>query len=251
MSFRRTVLAYVAIVALIPSASPVAATRTSPVPTQEFTIPIDIFEPVNRVMFDFNVFVVGYVVNPVASILGNVTPDSVQRIATNFYENINEPEFVFTNLLAGHPKDAGVSIGRLAINTTIGLAGIVDVATPMGLVRRSTEISEAMCRAGIPPGPYVVLPLIGPTNVFSGGLLGATLAAEWYALGLVSTALAAADALLDLVVSMASLRHMRDIPDDQQPDTYALQQQEFWDYVKAGCLPTEDKETMATSSPTR
>jgi phospholipid-binding lipoprotein MlaA len=251
MGFRRTALACVSIIALIPVAPPVAEAEAPSVPTQEFAIPNDIFEPVNRAMFDFNVFVVGYVVNPAASILSYVTPGPVQRVATNLYENINEPEFVFTNLLAGYPKDAAVSVGRFAINTTIGLAGIVDVATPMGLVRRSTEVSEAMCKAGVPPGPYIVLPLIGPTNVFSGGLLGATLAAEWYALGLVSATLAAADALLDLVVAMASLRHTRDIPDEHRTDTYAVQQKEFWDYVKAGCQPTEHGAMTAAVSPTR
>ncbi|CAK0739276.1 hypothetical protein CCP1ISM_10310001 [Azospirillaceae bacterium] len=131
------------------------------------------------------------------------------------------------------------------MNTTVGIGGLLDVATPIGLERRNTEVSEAMCKAGIPPGPYLVLPLIGPTNVFSGGLLGVVLAAEWYALSLVSSALAAADALFDISVSVASLRHVRDVPEDGGTDLYTRQQNEFWDYVKAGCGPNDSKTASA------
>ncbi|MEI6556773.1 MAG: MlaA family lipoprotein [Rhodospirillaceae bacterium] len=203
--------------------------------------PADRLEPFNRAVFRFNTLVVDFLVEPAAGLLGAVTPSWVQRLGANLYENISEPEFVFTNLLAGHPRDAAVSLGRFAVNSTLGLAGLFDAATPLGLERRTTEVSEAMCKVGITPGPYLVLPLIGPTNLFSGGLLGAALAAEWYALSLVSAALAAGDAIFDLSVSVASLRHVRDLPEDQHPDHYALQQQEFWDYVKAGCAPGEPR----------
>ena len=213
--------------------------------------PRDLLEPLNRAMFGFNSVVVDYVVDPAADVLGTVTPPFVQRIGVNLYENISEPEFVFTNLLAGHPADAAVSVGRFAVNSTIGIAGMFDAATPLGLERRTTEVSEAMCKVGITPGPYMVLPLIGPTNVFSGGLLGAALAAEWYALSLVSAALAAADAVFDVSVSVASLRHVRDIPEDNHPDHYALQQQEFWDYVKAGCAPDAGKKLATTTAPAK
>ncbi len=211
------------------------AAATAKVATLE--TPRDVLEPLNRAMFGFNSVVVDYLVDPTAAVLGKVTPGFVQQAGVNVYENISEPEFVFTNLLAGHSKDALVSVGRFAVNSTVGVAGLFDVATPLGLERRTTEVSEAMCKVGIAPGPYMVLPLIGPTNVFSGGLLGAVLAAEWYALSLVSTALAAGDAIFDISVSVASLRHVRDIPGDNHPDHYALQQREFWDYVKSGCAP--------------
>ena len=212
--------------------------------------PRDLLEPFNRAMFGFNSAVVNYVVDPVADGLGAVTPPFVHRIGTNLYENISEPEFVFTNLLAGHPGDAAVSVGRFAVNSTIGIAGMFDAATPLGLERRPTEVSEAMCKVGITPGPYLILPLIGPTNVFSGGLLGAALAAEWYVLSLVSTALAAADAVFDVSVSVASLRHVRDIPEDRNTDHYAVQQKEFWDYVKSGCAPDEARKQTATITTT-
>ena len=209
----------------------------------EIATPPDIFEPFNRTMFGVNNVVVDYAINPTAWVLGKITPGFVQTIGSNLYENLSEPEFMFTNLLAGYPGSAAVSVGRFAVNSTIGIGGMFDVATPIGLQRRPTEVSEAMCKVGIPPGPYLILPLIGSTNVFSGGILGATLAAEWYVLSLVSAALAAADAVFDISVSVASLRHVRDIPEDQHPDHYALQQKEFWDYVKAGCGPAKETKT--------
>ncbi len=243
MNLRATALACAALAPLLAAMPTVAAAQAPAGP--DIATPRDVLEPFNRAMFGFNSLMVEYVIDPAAWALGSITPAFVQRIGSNVYENISEPEFVFTNLLAGHPADASVSVGRFAVNSTIGIAGIFDVATPIGLERRATEFSEAMCKVGVPPGPYLILPFIGPTNLFSGGLLGAALAADWYVLSLVSTALAAGDAIFDVSVSAASLRHVRDIPEDQHPDHYALQQQEFWDYVKAGCAPAEAKTAAA------
>jgi len=247
MNFRAATLACTALFPLLSGIPADANAQTQAAVKSEIATPRDMLEPLNRTMFGFNSVVVDYVVDPTAWVLGKVTPGFVQRGASNVYENISEPEFVFTNLLAGHPGSAAVSVGRFAVNSTVGIGGLFDVATPIGLERRPTEVSEAMCKVGITPGPYLVLPLIGPTNVLSGGLLGAALLTEWYALSLVSAALAAADAVFDVSVSVASLRHVRDIPEDQHPDHYALQQQEFWDYVKAGCGPSEGTKTAAAT----
>ena len=244
-SLRNAVLAATAVVPLL-AAIPAAAQAPTALKS-EIAVPPDLFMPLNRTVFGFNEVVVDYLVNPTAWVLGKVTPGFVKAGAKNAYENISEPEFVLTNLLAGYPKSAAVSVGRFAVNSTIGIGGLFDVATPIGLERRNTEVSEAMCKVGIPPGPYMVLPLIGPTNLFSGGILGATLAAEWYALSLISTALAAADAVFDVSVSVASLRHAGEVPGDPH-DRYLRQQNEFWDYVKAGCAPSETKTVSASSS---
>ncbi|CAK0761661.1 phospholipid-binding lipoprotein MlaA [uncultured Gammaproteobacteria bacterium] len=244
MSVKTFALAYGIVVAL---SGPVLAQTQKPMPDPgqgaraTLETPRDLFEPVNRAMFRFNMVVVDYMIEPLGWVLGKVTPGFVRRAGTNVYENISEPEFMFTNLLAGHGKDALTSVGRFLVNSTVGIVGIFDPATSLGLIRRQTEVSEAMCKAGVPPGPYMVLPLIGPTNLFSGGLLGGLLAAEWYALSLVSAALAAGDAIFDISVSVASLRHVGDQPDEAKADPYAVQQREFWDYVKEGCAPTAAK----------
>lgn len=241
-SLRTTILAATAMVALL-AAAPAHAQAPAAAKT-DIAIPPDLLMPLNRVVFGVNEVVVDYLVNPAAGVLAGVAPGFLKTAATNVYENVSEPEFMLTNLLAGHPKDALVSVGRFGLNSTVGVAGLFDVATPLGLERRNTEVSEAMCKAGVPPGPYLVLPLIGPTNLFSGGLLGVALAAEWYALSLISTALAAADAVFDISVSVASLRHARDVPGDQN-DRYLRQQTDFWTYVKDGCTTADAKTASA------
>ncbi|CAK0764284.1 phospholipid-binding lipoprotein MlaA [Gammaproteobacteria bacterium] len=207
----------------------------SPIAKSE-TIPTDIFKLFNRAMFGFNAFFVDYVVDPTDNMLSKVTPTWLKKTSTNVYENITEVEFIFTNLVDGHPKDSAVSVARLAINSTVGIAGIFDVATKIGLERRQVEISESICNAGISPGPYVVFPVIGPTNLFGGGLMGGLLLTEWYLLSLVDAALAAGDAILDTTVGAASLRHVNDLPDPTiQGDLYTRQQNEYWDELKKEC----------------
>jgi len=204
--------------------------------TKSETTPTDIFRPFNRAMFGFNAFFVDYVVDPTANMLSKVTPSWLKKTGTNVYENVTEVEFIFTNLVDGHPKDSAVSVARLAINSTIGIVGIFDVATKIGLERRQVEISESICNAGISPGPYVVFPIVGPTNLFGGGLMGGLLLTEWYLLSLVDAALAAGDAILDTTVGAASLRHVNDLPDPTiQGDLYTRQQNEYWDELKKEC----------------
>ncbi|CAK0763490.1 phospholipid-binding lipoprotein MlaA [Gammaproteobacteria bacterium] len=204
-----------------------------PSPTK--TTPPDIFEPVNRAMFGFNAFFADYVVDPTANLLSKVVPAWLKQTGANVYENITEPEFIFTNLVDGHFKDSAISVARLAVNTTVGIAGIFDVATPIGLKRRQVEISESFCNAGIPLGPYVVLPLVGPTNLFGGGLMGALLATEWYLLSFIDATIAAGDAILDTTVGAASLRHVNDLPEPAEGDLYTRQQNEFWNELKKEC----------------
>jgi phospholipid-binding lipoprotein MlaA len=199
--------------------------------------PRDYFESVNRVIFGVNALVADYVVEPTARFLRRYTPDMVKKAGSNIYENITEPEFVVTNLLAGRPKESLVSLGRFAINSTVGIAGLFDPAGYFGLVRNQTELSEAMCRAGAPLGPYIVLPVVGPTNLFSGGLVGGLLLADVYGVGLLAELLeAGAQAALGAGASLISLRHVGEVPDDSKPDPYALQQKEYWDGVKNGCV---------------
>jgi phospholipid-binding lipoprotein MlaA len=198
------------------------------------TAPPDLLAPVNRAVFGFNLAIVDHLIEPTAVFLGQVVPGWLQKTASNVYENISEPEYMFTNLVDGHPKEAAVSVGRMAVNTTVGQGGIFDPATAIGLVRRPVELSESMCRAGIRPSPYVVLPMVGPTNLFSGGIMIALLDTEWYLLHLVDTMIAAGDALLDTTVAAASMRHVRKIPSGQG-DLYTRQQDQYWNELGQEC----------------
>lgn len=212
-----------------------AITQSPEPPATPAAIPPDILRSVNRAMFGFNAFFADYIVVPTANTLDKVTPNWLRKTGSNFYENITEPEFMFTNLVDGHPKDSGISVARFAVNTIIGIAGIFDVATAIGLERRQVEVSESICNAGISPGPYMVLPLVGPTNLFGGGLMAGLLATEWYLLSLVDAVIAAGDAILDTTVGAASLRHINDLPEPGQEDLYTHQQNEYWNELRKEC----------------
>ncbi len=211
----------------------------------------DPLEAFNRAMFDFNNRVTDTVIQPLSNTLAAWIPASVRQAGGNVYANLTEPEFIVTNLFSGRNADAGLSAERFAVNSTLGLGGLFDPATGLGLVRRETEFGESLCAAGVPAGPYLVLPLIGPTNVASAGLLTGFFAVEWYALSLISTLLATADLVVDLSASAASLRHVADQPDMAQLDPYQIQRADYLDYLKKGCGNTETQGTppmVATSS---
>ncbi len=196
---------------------------------------VDPLEPFNRSMFEFNNLVVDYVIDPLSGTLKAWVPPAVREAGTRVYDNLTEPEFIVTNLFSGNKADAGVSASRFAINTTLGVAGLFDPATGMGFVRRETEFGESLCRLGVPTAPFMVLPLIGPANAWSAGLLTGFFTVEWYALSLISTLLATADLVVDVSASAASLRHATDQPDMASRDPYVLQRAEYLHYIEKGC----------------
>ncbi len=203
----------------------------------------DPLEAFNRVMFDFNTQVTDHVVEPISGTVNAWISPAIRQAGSNIYANLTEPEFIVTNLFSGYNADAGLSAGRFVVNSTLGVGGLFDPATGLGLVRRETEFGESLCAAGVPTGPYLVLPLIGPTNVASAGLLTGFFAVEWYALSLISTLLATADLVVDISASAASLRHVADQPDMTQQDPYQLQRIDYLQYLKKGCGDTDSKGT--------
>ena len=144
-------------------------------------------------------------------------------------------------MFSGHNDDAGISASRFLVNSTLGIAGLFDAATDLGLVRRETEFGESLCSLGVPTQPYVVLPLIGATNVWSAGLLTGFFAVEWYALSLISTLLATADLVVDISASAASLRHAADPVDEHAPDAYVTQRNDYFQYIEKGCGGSSSK----------
>ncbi len=195
----------------------------------------DPLEAFNRGVFGFNTAVVDHVIAPASDVFAAWMPEGVRRAGGNVYTNLTEPEFMVTNLLAGNHEEAAVSFGRFAVNSTVGLAGLYDPASALGLVRRETEFGEALCRAGVPTEPYMVLPLAGPGNAWSAGLLTGFIVGGWYLLSLISPVLATADLVLDLSASAASLRHASDQPDKDRLDPYAVQKADYRRYLDKGC----------------
>jgi phospholipid-binding lipoprotein MlaA len=119
----------------------------------------------NRPIFRFNDGLDRYILEPVAKGYDFVTPDLVQRGITNFLSNLWFP-VVFTNcLLQAKPDQAAQSFGRFFMNTTIGFGGIIDVASYKDVPRPNEDFGQTLGYWGVGTGPYLVLPLMGPSNV--------------------------------------------------------------------------------------
>ncbi len=197
----------------------------------------DPLEPFNRAMFAVNRAVVHHVVDPAVAAVGPWLPGPVATGLGNAYSNLTEIEFVLNNALVGDLPGVGVSVARFAVNSTVGLAGLFDVAGAAGLRRTERDFGESLCRTGLPPGPYVVLPLVGSTSVFNAAALAGGVALEVYALSFISTTLAMADfIIIDLGGSASALRYSTDVTADAA-DPYAAKRDEYFAYLDAACGP--------------
>ena len=126
---------------------------------------IDPLEPMNRTVFTFNENLDQYVVKPAAEAYKFVLPDTVRRGVTNFFSNIGDIFVAANNLLQAKPKEAASDIGRFLVNSTIGILGFFDVATDLGLDKHSEDFGQTLGVWGLSDGPYVVLPLFGPSTI--------------------------------------------------------------------------------------
>jgi len=125
----------------------------------------DPWEGVNRDMFAVHEAVDGAVLEPVARGYRAVTPRPVRQGVLNFLRNLRSPVILANDLLQGEVSRAGATTGRFLINSTIGLAGVLDPATGMGLERHDEDFGQTLAVWGVAPGPYIFVPLLGPTNV--------------------------------------------------------------------------------------
>lgn len=127
--------------------------------------PKDPLEGFNRVMFAFNEGVDTVLIKPVALGYDAVMPTPVRTGVTNFFGNIADLFIGVNNLLQGKPDQAASDLGRVLINSTVGILGLFDVATAAGLEKHDEDFGQTFGRWGIGTGAYVVLPLFGPRTV--------------------------------------------------------------------------------------
>ena len=126
---------------------------------------IDPFEPTNRVVFEISDDLDTMVIRPVAEIYRDVTPRFIKNSVTNFFYNLSEVDTIINQLLQGKIVLAGQDSLRFLINSTIGIVGFVDVATRVGFERHDEDFGQTLGYWGVPAGPYVFLPLIGPSTI--------------------------------------------------------------------------------------
>ena len=144
----------------------VAGCATAPQGVERHTTgPKDPYESVNRKIFSFNDTLDTYALKPAAKAYNAVLPSPIRTGIHNFFGNFSDAWSAVNQLLQGKPADAGEMTMRVLTNTTIGIAGLFDPATSLGLDRRSEDLGQTLGRWGLEPGPYLVLPLFGSSDI--------------------------------------------------------------------------------------
>lgn len=124
----------------------------------------DPLEPINRPIFAFNNALDRAVVRPIARGYDNVAPRPVKIGVANFFDNLNTPIWALNHLLQGEFVEAGKQTGRFVINSTLGVLGLIDAAYDAGLQKDSANFNQTFGKWGFGPGPFVMLPLLGPSS---------------------------------------------------------------------------------------
>lgn len=153
----RTLLASLALVAGLALGG--CATVANPNPS-----PKDPLQGLNRVTQSFNDTVDDALLKPLAESWVEIVPAPIRRGVGNFFGNLGDGWSAVNHLLQGKPEPALNMTLRMAVNTSFGLLGVLDVASEAGLERESEDLGQTLGVWGVPPGPYLVLPLLGPST---------------------------------------------------------------------------------------
>jgi len=146
------------------AASAVASTGTDALPVPART-PGDPWEPANRKGYAIQSFLDRHLIRPLAKVYRALTPGPIGRGIHNVLVNLSEPAALFNDVLQGRIRRAGVPTARLLINSTMGVLGLVDVASHMGLVHHDNEFGVTLGRYGMSAGPFLYIPMVGPSTV--------------------------------------------------------------------------------------
>jgi len=125
----------------------------------------DPLESMNRSVFEFNDTVDRVLMKPVATVYRDVTPSWIRKGVTNFFNNLEDVWSIVNNALQLRGQDTGDSIARVMVNSTVGLLGLVDLASDLNVERHSANFGLTLGRWGMQSGPYLVLPLLGPSTL--------------------------------------------------------------------------------------
>ena len=153
--FRRTALFLAAASALLAGCA-AAPSRDDP------------FEPWNRAMYEVHQVVDGNVVKPIAEAYVKTMPEPIRTGVSNFFGNIDDLFTGINNVLEGRGDQAGDDFGRVLLNSTFGMAGILDLASMVGINKDKKDFGITFGKWGVPQGPYFFVPLFGPTTVRDG-----------------------------------------------------------------------------------
>ncbi|HAO97446.1 MAG TPA: ABC transporter, partial [Gammaproteobacteria bacterium] len=129
---------------------------------------VDPFEDINRTVYGFNETVDDNLLEPVSRAYKDHVPEVAQDGVSNFFGNLRDVSTLANQILQFKPVESIETLGRILVNSTIGLGGLFDVASDMGLTTDDEDFGQTMGVWGVEEGPYVVLPLLGPSTVRDG-----------------------------------------------------------------------------------
>ena len=126
---------------------------------------VDPYQNLNEITHKFNQSLDESIATPIARAYKKITPDFVEIGVTNATDNIEDVNIALNNLLQGKIKDGLSDIGRFTINSTVGILGIFDAASTIGLKKHSEDFGQTLAVWGVNDGPYIVLPILGPSTL--------------------------------------------------------------------------------------
>jgi phospholipid-binding lipoprotein MlaA len=182
----------------------------------------DPIERTNRAIFAVNHAIDRAAIAPVARGYSKVTPSVARKGLANFAANLSGPGIFINDVLQANFRRAGTTSARFVVNSTVGVAGLFDVADNLGMPAHEADMGQTFGRWGLPPGPSVQVPLLGPSNLrdVSGGLIGTVLNPTTYLTGGVSTAVSVVSGV-DMVDARAEMLPITDELQRTSPDYYA------------------------------
>ena len=133
--------------------------------TTKTSSPKDPFEPMNRQFFQMNTDIDEAILQPMARGYKFIMPDLARQGVSNFTGNLSDAYSFANNVLQLKPTNAGQDFIRVAFNTAFGFAGLMDIAGSLGIEKQNQDFGLTLARWGVKPGPYLVLPLLGPSTV--------------------------------------------------------------------------------------
>jgi len=153
-----------ALAGMVLALSACATPPSDPVARAEFDKTNDPLEPMNRKILDFNLFLDRILIKPVAEGYRWAVPEFGRNRLRNFLDNLNEPVIFINDSLQGELSRANTTAGRFLFNSTFGVGGLWDQASRIGMEKQTGDFGQTLYSWGVPDGPYLVLPILGPSN---------------------------------------------------------------------------------------
>lgn len=222
-----TLLPLLALMALLSGCANKAAVPAQNQPAQaSYTDVRDPLETLNRPLWDFNYDVLdAYVLRPATVAYITVVPKSARKGLVNVVNNLGEPASMLNGGLQAKPGSAAVSAGRFLVNSTLGIFGLFDVATKIGLVEQQEDFNQTLAVWGVGHGAYLMLPAMGPTTVR--GTAGGIVDNLYFPLGLLTTPLSITRAAISALDARERLMAMENLLEESL-DPYAFIKESYF-----------------------